>query len=349
MTTTTKVTAFDKNQQKVFDDIIINKYNAVDIIAERLGGEIVAVSNEWFAKAENLIKPNKPIRDATRFVYQGAWYDGWETRRHNSNEYDYVIFKIGVSSASIIGCEIDTAFFDGNHAPYISVEALYNTNEGKDAVIEENNPGWEEVIGKMECGPSQKQFFLRDNGLTLNKYTHVKLKMYPDGGIARFRLYGKVILPELNSDNVNTVTDLCNVCNGAVAIKCSDEHFGTMKNLILPGRGCDMSDGWETKRSRIPNHVDWSIIKLGRKTSYIDHIVVDTAHFRGNFPQSIKVYGALQYNGNDDTNWIELVPQSKTGPDKEHLYQIKKNLAINYIKLVIIPDGGVKRIRVFGY
>ncbi|CCC70074.1 hypothetical protein NCAS_0D04930 [Naumovozyma castellii] len=336
-----EVTKYSDSEEKQFLDKIVSKYHAVDIIGEKLEGSIVSCSDEWFASAENLIKPLAPIRDTTRFTPSGAWYDGWETRRHNDNEYDWVIIQMGVASAQIIGAEINTAFFNGNHAPYISVQGIY-----KESKPDEDDPSWEDLIDKTECGPSQRHFLLRKDGLTKQKYNFVKLKMYPDGGIARFRLYGKVVLPQLE-DNEQDNIDLAFVGNGGITWKYSDQHFGSADNLLLPGRGHDMSDGWETKRSRTPNHTDWVIIKLGKQTRYIDKIIIDTAHYKGNFPQYITIHGCKEDSQNEN-EWVQFVAKSKTGPDKEHVYTIRKDCSISYIKLTIIPDGGVKRIRVWG-
>ncbi|CAI4065471.1 hypothetical protein N7582_003070 [Saccharomyces uvarum] len=340
---------FGLEEETKFKEIITSENKAVDVIGSKLGGQVVSFSDEWFASAENLLKPTIPIRDPTRFVHSGAWYDGWETRRHNEAEYDWVIIKMGVAAAQIIGGEVDTAFFNGNHAPFVSIEALYD--EGEEGNIVENDPRWVEIIEKFECGPSQRHFFIRSSGLTEQKFTHVKLKMYPDGGIARFRLYGKVAPPEYKTEG--HIIDLAYVCNGAVALDYSDQHFGSADNLLLPGRGHDMSDGWETKRSRQPGHTDWVIVQLGKESSFIEKIIVDTAHFRGNFPQFISVQGCLnELESTGDINqktWVNLVDKSKTGPDKEHVYEINKNIRISHVKLTIIPDGGVKRIRVWGY
>ncbi|KAI5957509.1 DAL2 [Candida theae] len=324
-----------------FHSEVVSKY--VDVIGEKLGGKIHSFSDEWFAQAENLIKPKAPIRDATRFTYAGAWYDGWETRRHNEEEADWVIFKFGVSSANLIGCEVDTAFFNGNHAPAISVEAVQVFNDDELEKLSEKD--WETVIPKTECGPSQKHFFARDK-LTEKNYTHARLRMYPDGGIARFRLYGHVVPV---TKNTSDVVDFASVKNGGVAIKVSDQHFGTADNLLLPGRGHDMSDGWETKRSREPGHTDWVVIRLGAPAK-LQKIVIDTAHFRGNFPQKINVKGTIVKDENDIDNaeWVTVVPDSKTGADKEHEFAIENDQPFSHIKVTIIPDGGVKRIRAFG-
>lgn len=329
-----------KIDETSFQEQIVQKYT--DIIGEKLGGKILGFSDEWFAAAENLIKPKEPIRDATRFTYAGAWYDGWETRRHNTEECDWVVFQMGVSSASLIGCEVDTAFFNGNHAPHISVEATTLVNDSNNFEQAE----WDVIIPKVECGPSQKQFFIRD-AITDKTYTHVKLKMYPDGGIARFRLYGKV--HPITPTDVSIQLDTASAIQGGVCTSFSDQHFGSADNLLLPGRGHDMSDGWETKRSRGGDHVDWAIIKLGHKTN-IKKIVVDTAHYRGNFPQYIKIEGIDSQSDPSfsDEKWETVVDKSKTGPDKEHDYIVESNKGFTYVKLVMIPDGGVKRLRCWG-
>jgi allantoicase len=174
--------------------------------------------------------------------------------------------------------------------------------------------------------------------------------MFPDGGIARFRLYG-VAVPVFPADT-SAVFELSATVMGGVATACSDQHFGTKDNLLLPGRGVDMGDGWETKRTR-GAHVDWTIVRLGAQGE-IDNVVVDTAHFRGNFPQKVQVFaGTFEKDPvSEDQGWVEVLGPQGCGPDKEHVYsqELKevKGRAYTHAKLVIIPDGGVKRFRVFG-
>lgn len=313
---------------------VISDY--VDVISEKLGSKVVKFSDEWFAAAENLIKPTAPIRDPTRFTPAGKWYDGWETRRHNTEEADYVIIEAGVT-AQIEACEIDTAFFNGNHAPHISVEGATSADP----------ESWTPIIEKTECGPTQRHFFVRKEGPTKDAFNFFRLRMYPDGGIARFRLYG-AIKPAFPHDSSQLV-DTAYVKNGGVAVDASDNHFSPANNILLPGRGHDMLDGWETKRSRAPGHVDWVIVRLGAPT-VVDNIIVDTAFYRGNFPQKVQVLG---FNGEkppafDSDKWQLLVPVSKTGPDQEHHYKVQDDNVYTHILLTIIPDGGIKRLRVNG-
>ncbi len=332
-----------KQKQKAVKQGTNKQIICADVIGEKLGGKVVAYSNQWFAAAENLIKANAPIRDATKFTYAGAWYDGWETRRHNPEEFDWVVIKMGVSAASVAGCEVDTAFFNGNQAPFISVDAvtLGSDDEYKTAK-------WEQVIPKMACGPSQKQFFVRPE-VTKQTFTHIRLRMYPDGGIARFRLYGKVypIIPQ----DISTVIDTASCLQGGVVVLTSDQHFGSASNLLLPGRGHDMSDGWETARSRVPDHKDWAIVKLGSRTK-ISRIDVDTAFYRGNFPEYITVEAIDDSNSEapspQNKNWEVVVPKTKGAADKIHEFDLNCGKSYTHVKLTMIPDGGVKRVRVWG-
>jgi allantoicase len=261
-----------------------------------------------------------------------------------------VVIRLGVASGRILGIEIDTAFFDGNHAPEIAVVGC--DSQADDFVTQTDFYSWEIVLPKQECGPNRKQAWLLP-ALTEKAYTHVRLQMYPDGGIARFRLFG-VACPVFPED-VSAQLDLAAAVNGAVAVSCSDQHFGRAENLLLPGRGVDMGDGWETKRTR-GVHSDWVIVRLGAR-GYVDGVVIDTAHFRGNFPKEVQVFATLwEGEGDPDSNsdkWVEILPPQRTGPDREHEYGVSMMNSVqghvySHAKFVMIPDGGVKRFRVLG-
>lgn len=319
------------------------------MISAALGGKILSFSDEWFAEASNLLNPTPPIRQPGKMVYSGAWYDGWETRRHNPAPFDYVVIRLGVASGIVEGLEVDTAFFSGNHAPAISVEGVFSSDDAEVIGWKEARGKWEPILGIQECGPSQR-FGWKLAAPSKKAFTHVRLNMYPDGGIARFRLFGHAV-PVFPEDK-NAIFDLAAAQNGGVAVSCSDEHFGVISNLILPGRGKDMGDGWETSRSRGKDHVDWAIIRLGAP-GMIQRLLVDTAFFRGNFPQKAKVE-AIRWTGEGEPSaladgWIEVVQPSKCGPDQEHEFvSLVKDKTFTHVKLVMIPDGGIKRIRVLG-
>lgn len=260
------------------------------------------------------------------------------------------MFRLGVASGKVAGVEIDTAHFNGNHAPEIEVQGTFVTSEAdEEAVTKPDYAGWETILSKQECGPSQRHGW-KLNQITEKAYTHVRLLMYPDGGIARFRLYGNAV--PVFPASADEVFELSATVMGGVATSCSDQHFGTKDNLLLPGRGKDMGDGWETKRTRGP-HVDWTIVRLGCKGE-IDHIVIDTAHFRGNFPQKVQVFaGDFESEPtHDDAGWVEVLSPQKSGPDvvKEYREELKevKGKTYGWAKLVMIPDGGISRFKVFG-
>lgn len=252
------------------------------------------------------------------------------------------------------GVEVDTAFFNGNHAENVEVWGTYETGEGADGrVTEAGYEGWRTLLGRRGCGASRRQAWKTDG--EIQEVTHVKLCMFPDGGIARFRLYGVAVpvWPEDESEEV----ELSSALMGGRVVAFSDEHFGKAGNVLMPGRGLDMGDGWETKRSRESGHRDWLVVKLGARGS-VRSCMVDTMHFRGNFPQRVRVEGLdaegeEEVVGGDDERWAEVVGAQGCEKDKEHVFaggllKSVEGSTFTHMKMTIIPDGGVKRFRVFG-
>ena len=249
--------------------------------------------------------------------------------------------------------EIDTAYFTGNYAEAVSVQGCFEAGDGADEkVVAEGYAGWKEVLGRRDCGPSRRHGWRVEGGIEI---THVRLCNYPDGGIARFRLYGEAVAvwPSSAEEEV----ELSAAAMGGVAVKCSDEHFGRKGNLLLPGRGKDMGDGWETKRSRGKGHVDWVIIRLGDR-GRIRRLVFDTRHFIGNFPQGVKVDGCDIQEGeelpeSEDARWREVMGVERLGPDEQFEFggerlRDQHGDTYTHVRMTMIPDGGVKRFRVFG-
>lgn len=322
--------------------------NSKDLTSSALGGRIVSVSDEWFAEASNLLNPKKPIHIPGKVVYTGGWYDGWETRRHNKQTFDYAIVRMGPAAGTITGAEVDTAFFNGNEAPAISIEGCNAENDEDVIGWGRERGGWETILGRQECGPNRRQGW-KLKSPTEKSYSYIRLNMYPDGGIARFRLFGHAIpaFPEKKS----ALVDLAAAINGGVILSCSDQHFSSASYLLIPGRGKDMSDGWETKRSRVEGHVDWVVVRLGFRGT-VSKIVVDTAHFRGNFPSELQVEGidwtAQGEPPADSKDWQDLTGLQEGEGDKQLGYPCAVQTPLTHVKLTIIPDGGVKRIRAFG-
>jgi allantoicase len=355
----------------VIDDTFSSSTNLSTSV---LGAAIVSFSDEYFASASNLLTPTPAIRKPGVYVHTGAWYDGWETRRHNQKPFDWVVVKLGCVG-TIDAVEVDTAHFNGNEAPAAGLDGCFLTSEQAEGsgVDKEDFSGWSEVLPPQPCGPSQRQAWrISGPGVTGKEVTHLRLKIYPDGGVARLRVYGSVLPPPLPSTASlgaeRPLEDLASALNGGVAISCSDQHFGVKSNLLLPGRGKDMGDGWETSRSRTKGHTDWVICRLGLKGRSIEKIVVDTKDFRGNFPQAVKVEGwsqdlAKAALGTEDEpkadgeSWLPLFQgEAPCTADTEHIFEKEKLISHEnlegkvwtHVKMTIIPDGGVKRLRIFG-
>ncbi|EAU91039.2 allantoicase [Coprinopsis cinerea okayama7 len=312
-----------------------------ELSSTAIGGRIVSVSDEFFAEAFNLLKVEPSTSLKGSFGPNGALYDGWETRRHNP-AYDWVIVQLG-TSGNIIGFDVDTSNFNGNEAPEASIEVIHGAPAENPSV---DDAGWKEVLPRTRLGPNSRHMFKVP---TTDVANFVKLKIYPDGGVARFRVYGHVS-PVHPIDG--SPFDLAHVFAGGRVLEVSDQHFGVGANLLLPGRGKDMGDGWETKRSRTKGHTDWVIIKLGAP-GYLEHVEIDTAHFKGNFPESCELHGLYSDNDLDvqvQGNWTEILPRTKLGPHRQHYFQLEnvENTVYSHVKMTIYPDGGVKRVRVIG-
>ncbi|KAL9556122.1 hypothetical protein MBANPS3_002014 [Mucor bainieri] len=313
----------------------------IDLASSALGSTIVAVTDEFFAPATNMINPAPPIHAPGRFVDTGAWMDGWETKRHNPN-YDWAIIKLGFSG-SFKGFDIDTHYFTGNQAPFASVDAAV-VPVGADAQSAEIK--WTEILPKVELPPTQHNVFVLKEETAV--YTHLRVNNIPDGGIARFRAYGNVspIWPEDKS----AIVDLAFCGNGARAVEVSNQHYTPGSNILLPGRGQNMGDGWETKRSRTPGHTDHVLIRLGDK-GHILKAVVDTSNYCGNYPHKIilKATNSTQEVPEADAEWTTLIEPATTGPHDLFYFDLPHtDKVFSHAKVIIVPDGGLKRLRLYG-
>ncbi|KAF9435301.1 Allantoicase [Entomortierella beljakovae] len=340
----------------------------VDLAVKTRGGKVLYVSDEWFAESHNLLTAETPISRKGHFTAKGAWFDGWETRRHGP-EYDWCVIQLG-NEGFIAGFEIDTAFFTGNHSPFVSVEgfvaaqplttaassvsvngAAVSGNESQGSIPDSAegwaNVAWVPILPKVCLNPDSRHGFKLDQ-IPTSSFTHVRFRMFPDGGVARLRVYGKVrkALPEDKAE----IFDLASAGAGGKVEAFSDAHFGNPSNLLLPGRGHNMSDGWETKRSRAPGHVDWCLIRLATP-GHPTLIEVDTAHYMGNPPKSVTIQGFIESDTLQE-NPIVLLDGSPVKPHKQHFFDVSESIAagsaISAVKVIMIPDGGIKRVRVYG-
>ncbi|KAG5730075.1 putative allantoicase, partial [Termitomyces sp. T112] len=317
-----------------------------ELSSEIIGGQIVSVSDEFFAEAFHLLLQEPAPSLKGQFGPKGALYSGWESRRHNPT-YDWCIIRLG-TTGTITGFDVDTSHFNGNEAPQVSIDVLHGSASEEPQA---HDARWAEVLPKVDLGPNSRHLFTITESRPVN---YVKLNMYPDGGIARFRVYGHVS-PVIPSDE-SEIFDLAHVFAGGRVEFTSDQHFGIGANLIVPGRGKNMGGGWETKRSRTKGHKDWVVIKLG-VPGVLEHIEVDTHHFKGNFPESCEVHGLYTDTSIDwmahesqEADWALILPRTKLGPHRQHYFQFEntEGKIHSHIKVTIHPDGGLQRIRIMG-
>jgi allantoicase len=318
-----------------------------DLAAERFGSAVVAANDEFFAPKESLIKASPPEWREGVYTERGKWMDGWETRRRRTPGHDWAIIRLGLHGI-VRGIVIDTSFFTGNFPERASVDAC--TVEGMpstDWLIGADVP-WQPLLAETALdGNTQNTFSIAN---ARQRVTHVRLNIFPDGGVARLRVHGDVV-PDERVFRDGREADLAAIENGGFVVSCSDMHYGHRQNLIMPGRSTHMGDGWETKRRRGPGH-DWSIVRLARRGT-IDRIELDTDHFKGNAPgrcmvECCDVTDTAAFNA-ESASWNVLVPETPLEPHARHRFDdLTTAVAATHVRLNIYPDGGVARFRAFG-
>ena len=315
----------------------------INLADPRIGSKIIFKTDDFFAAAHRILKTDIPVFKDGLFDKHGKWMDGWETRRRRSKGYDYLVLKLG-KPGKIFDIDIDTSHFNGNQPTHASLEGCFSRSKPN------KKTKWTRLLGKKKLGPNKNHNFKSQNKSTFN---YIRLNIFPDGGVARLRLYGKIEIDKktINHKNIN----LTSVLNGASIVGCNNEHFGRAENIIAPGKGKNMGDGWETRRSRGKNF-DWLIIKFG-KPGLIKKLEIDTHHFKGNYPDSCSIQTAIINKDlsnksivKNSKNWKFILNKSKLSAHKKHVFKkflIKRNKE-NYLKINIYPDGGISRIRAFG-
>ena len=315
----------------------------VNLASGKLGAAAAQCSDDFFAPMRRMLEETAPVFIDGKYDEHGKWMDGWESRRKRVPGNDWCVVRLATPGV-LHGVEIDTTHFTGNYPPAASLDACSFDGECPPEDME-----WTELIARADLqGDSLRRFEIKD----ARAWTHVRLNIFPDGGVARLRVYGapKIDWKAAKGERV----DLAAALNGAVALCCNDEHFGSIRNLLAPGRGVNMGDGWETRRRREPGN-DWVVVALAHP-GVIREIEIDTAHFKGNFPDGCSLQGALLQNAPLEKlpamseKWQELLPRVKLQADKEHRFrdEIAAHNAVSHVRLNIYPDGGVSRLRLFG-
>jgi len=321
---------------------IIYKNNLIDLAAPVLGTKIIYKTDDFFASASRILNASSPIFKEGIFDKNGKWMDGWESRRRRTRGHDYLIIKLG-KPGNIKKVDFDTSYFNGNQPTMVSLEGCNSKSNNI------KNFKWKKIIGKIKTKANSHHIF---NVKSKSIYTHVKLNIFPDGGIARIRLYGSI---SINNKLLNKKINLTSILNGASVVACNNEHFGKTENILAPGKAKNMGDGWETRRRR-GKGFDWVILNTisGKE---IKDIEVSTHHFKWNYPSFCTVQAAYLSGKisakkivKQSNNWKLLLNKSYLSANKSHKFKNKlmKNNKVNYIKINIFPDGGISRFRMYG-
>ena len=322
---------------------IIYTNGLIDLAQPRLGSKVIFKTDDFFASANRIIDPSPPIFKDGLFDKNGKWMDGWESRRKRTVGNDYLIIKLG-KAGSIKKVDIDTSHFNGNQPSMISLEGCYSNSKNI------KNIKWKTLISKKKVKANSHHIFKISSK---SDFTHIRLNIFPDGGVARLRLYGSI--SKKNNNFKNKIINLASLLNGASIIACNNEHFGKAENILAPGKAKNMGDGWETRRRRDKGY-DWLILNSinGEK---INKIEISTHHFKGNFPSQCSLQAAFISGRKSSSpiiknsnNWKFLLNKINLSANKTHKFKNKlmKNNKINFIKINIFPDGGISRFKIFG-
>ena len=460
---------------------------SINLASAESGARVLFASDDWFARAENLLLDAPPMFDPDAYCNEGKVMDGWESRRKRQAGHDWCLIHLPTGNVfqtnddshhpangklDVTRVDIDTAYFTGNHVPKISIEmctvspdaliklvselpngierlifgGLQGTGLTPDQVksakhaVDEIIPStsWTEVIPPTPLRPGNEDtrfhtFELNNCELALNAGNLVRVNYFPDGGVARLRLWAQpspppesvatdddgsfasnsaVIpqrkplympvvtgptctvvshssvpegkesqLPSRQSTMVDEYTEISSLEQGGKGLSCSNKHYGEPWQLIQSSLGENMASGWETARHPDRPSVwnkdtatglmdsplkDWAILKLGysvkpSENKGISRIILDTRHFRGNFPESVLLEGThWDDNNGDETaippandSWFPLISRTRMSPDAEHVFDASMNQIENidrpvtHVRVSIFPDGGISRVRVF--
>jgi allantoicase len=322
----------------------------IDLAAERLGGRVLAANDDFFAPKENLLKASAPVWIPDKYTDLGKWMDGWETRRRRTPGCDWCIVKLGLPGM-IHGVVVDTAYFKGNYPESCELESCAMVGDPSISQLEDSATEWSVLLPKSPlAGDSLNRFPLAPSG----RITHLRFKIYPDGGVARLRVHGEVIPDWPALERAGGEIDLAAMEHGGWVIVSSDMFFGSRNHLIQPGPSTGMHDGWETRRRRGPGH-DWCIIRLGT-AGIVRRVEVDTSFFKGNFPHSCSLEVSRASGDITDAEalahlpWKQILPTTELRANSLHIYDkvILEAGEATHARFHIYPDGGVARLRLFG-
>ena len=326
-----------------------------DLASARVGGRAIATNDDFFAPMSNLIKAEPAIFIPGKYTPKGKWMDGWESRRQRTPGHDWCVVELGIRGR-IRAVNVDTRFFTGNYPSHCSIEAL-DARGGrlpagaipKNATRAPEAGPWATILDKVALEGDRENVFAVTGA---QPWTHVRLNIFPDGGVARLRVHGDAEIDWTRIAQSKRVLDLASIMNGGLVLGVSDMHFGAKGNMLMPGRAKNMGDGWETRRRRGPGH-DWAIVRLGAPGT-IRRVEIDTNHFKGNFPDRASLEACFRpgadFEALTNASWTPLLASTQLRANHRHLYS--KELAsagvVSHVRLNIFPDGGISRLRVHG-
>ena len=337
-----------------------------DLASRSLRGSVIAASDEFFAEKENLINPGAPTFSPRTFGHKGQLYDGWETRRRRGpdrllpadGEHDWVIVRLGAPGV-VHAVVVDTACFTGNFPQACSVEACWA--DGYPDLAALDSARWVEIVQRSPLkGDTPHVFEIPPQAR--HRYSHVRLRIYPDGGVARLRVHGMVVPDPALLEGMTF--DLAALENGADVVACSDRFYSSPRNAISPGLSRVMGEGWETRRRRLPGN-EWLAIRLPAP-AVVSLIEIDTSGYIGNAPGMAEVRGSLSGDGggsssenaggppgeagalDDPSSWQPLLQRTPLLPDTPHRFRVPPAASCDLVRLDVFPDGGVARLRLYG-
>lgn len=316
--------------------------NAINLASADLGATVLFATNEFFGAAPRMLQDHAAEFRPGLYDDAGKWMDGWESTRRRNGGHDYAIIALAVAG-QIQGFDLDTSFFTGNYAPACRIEAALLQSEP------DENTVWQEILPAQSLGPSAHHYF---DCAHQDTWSHLRVHIYPDGGLARLRVYGKPRPALLAQQELDLA---CALVGGRVVL-ASDDHFGGSKRLLMPSKPLNMGDAWDTHRRREPGH-EWILIELGAR-GRISHFEVDTAFHRGNFPPGISIQAADLDAGtaalaksvaSSAMFWPLILPISPLGADQLHrIENPASDRPLTHLRVNIHPDGGLARFKAFG-
>ena len=314
----------------------------VDLASRWLGASVMSASDESFGDKENLLTPGPAAFEPGHYGNRGEIVDGWETRRRRDGGHDWAIIRLGAAGI-VTSVDVDTSFFTGNYPQSVSVEACGHEGYPSPAELAGPSASWETIVAKAAVtGDSHNVFDVTDR----RRFTHIRLSAYPDGGIARLRVYGEVVPDPRGLDELTI--DLASQEYGGAVIASSDDFYSSAGMLNRPDRARTMGEGWETQRRRGAGH-DFVVFRLAF-AGCLRRVIIDTAHFKYNASAAIALYGCAKEvpPEQDSPSWLRLLDRARLQPDTRHVYDLAETDPLTLARLEAFPDGGISRIRLLG-